>query len=235
MKPNIAFTWVWNDMVALELWCKYYSRYFEELLVLCCGTDPKYNEDLDWFKLKYNLTAERLEKNEYDVPNSLWIIRAKQEELLKTHTWTLFSNCDEIVCTDPAFYKDLKEFMEKCPDAWVWCLGWEILQEPEEPHLDMDQPILKQRTSWLQNPYNNKVLLSRIPLSWNEGLQQITETLTTDILTMPNRGLLLLHLKHADFDAPGRDLIPNRRPRYGYVMEKFGSRVKMPDWVKEVI
>lgn len=235
MKPNCAFTWVWNDMIALELWCKYYSRYFEDLLVLCCATDPKYDSTLARFKEQYNLTAERLERQEYDVTSSMIVVRAKQAELLQTHEWVMFSNCDEIVATDPAFYKDLKEFMDKCEKDWEWCLGYEVCQEPEESHLDMNQPILKQRTTWLKNPYNNKVLIGRVPLSWNEGLQQIVETTNIEIGGMENHGLILVHLKHADYYAPGRDLIPNVRPRYGYVMEKFASREPMPEWVREVI
>lgn len=235
---NIAFTWVWNDMVILELWCKYYSRYFEELLVLCCGTKPEYDAKLAEFKEKYNLTAEKLEGSaeaNSEVAKCREIVMGKQQELLKDHKWVLFSNCDEIITTNPAKYKDLNDFMKRTRNNWEWCIGYEILQEPGEPHIDFTKPVLRQRTSWLKNPAMNKVILSKIPLSWNDGFHQIEETKGIDPLKMKDRGLWLLHLKHIDFDAEGRDWNTSIRPRFGYVMETFASRVPIPEELKDVI
>jgi hypothetical protein len=235
---NIAFTWVWNDMVILELWCKYYSKYFEELLVLLCNTKPEYNDTLVEFKKKYNLSTERIQETE-EVPDQYdrarEIVSAKQQELLKDHKWVLYSNCDEIVTTDPDKYKDLKDFMKRTRNNWEWCLGYEILQEPDEPHIDFSKPILRQRTSWLKNPAMNKVLLAKVPLSWNEGCHQIEETKGLPVQTMKNKGLIMLHLKHMDFDAPRRDWVTTVRPRFGFVMETFASRVPIPENLKDVI
>jgi hypothetical protein len=222
-------------MVALEIWCRYYSRYFEDLFVLCCGTKPEYDSKLDEFKEKYNLTSEKLEGDDYAPGDAKVIICGKQQEFLKDHKWTLFSNCDELVATDPTKYKDLKDFMERTTSNWQWCIGYEVLKEDDEDWLDYSQPILKQRRSWLKNPSMNKVLIGRVPLLWNDGQHQIPETTGKNTLIMKNRGLYLIHLKHADFNAPGRDYVQSMRPMFAYVLENFKWKEPIPEFIRELI
>lgn len=232
---NIAFTWVFNDMVALDLWARYYSRYFDELLVLCCATKPEYDEKLKEMGEKYNLRAERLEAEEFNSPMANRIIMGKQQELLKDHKWVLYCNCDEIITTRPDRYKDLKDFMGRYKGKWLWCICYEILQEEGEPWLDYSKPILRQRKSWLKNPSLNKVLLSRVPLSWNDGQHQIEETKAMVPSLMKNRGLYLLHLKHADYNAPNRDYVADLRPKFTYVLENFEHRGTIPEELRDVV
>lgn len=232
---TIAFTWVYNDMIALELWAKYYSRYFDELLVLCCGTKPKYGEKLKELEEKYHLKSEKLEANEYDPGDANRLICKKQQGLLKDHQWVLYSNCDEIVTTRPDKYEDLRDFMIRSKKKWEWCIGYEILKEEDESWLDYTKPILRQRRSWLKNPAMNKVLLSRVPLSWNAGQHQIEETKTKPPIKMRNYGLYLLHLKHTDYNAPNRDYVPSQRPMFAYVIENWKWKGPIPEELKDVI
>jgi len=232
---SVAFTTVYNDMVILEFWCKYYSRYFDELVVLCYGTKEIYNDKLAEFGEKYRLRTVRFEVIEQEPIVATRTIREKQCELLENHEWVLRADCDEIVATRPDKYKDLKDFMEKCKKDWVWSVAYEILQEDDEPWLDYSKPILRQRRSWLKNPAMNKVLISRVPLSWNDGQHQIEETKNIPITTMKNYGLYLLHFKHADYGAPNRDLVPNLRPKFVYVEENWEHRGPIPEELRDLL
>ncbi len=232
---NIAFTLVHNDMVILEFWAKYYSRYFDELLVFLSGTKDMYKEKLEEMGVKYNLKTERIESADPSPQESVALVRQKQKELLKKYKWVLWCDPDEIITTDPNRYKDLKDFMEKFKGKWTWCIGYEILKEEDESWLDYSKPILRQRRSWLKDDIMNKVPLSRVPLSWGDGFHFIDETKSIYRPGMKNKGLYLLHFKHADYNAPNRDYVAGLRPMFAHVLENLQWREPIPEELRDLL
>jgi hypothetical protein len=81
----------------------------------------------------------------------------------------------------------------------------------------------------------NKVLLSSVPLSWNEGQHQINEVSSEHSKELHDTGLYLVHIKHADTKTEGRDLGPMKRSPDAHVGEqvKNGMDVPIPDIFKE--
>lgn len=233
---TIAFTFIQNDMVILDLWVRYYSQYFDDLLVFCSATKPKYDQTLEEMNEKYGLQRVNLPADEYDATTANLLIKEKQKELLKDYTWVLYCNVDEYLVTDPDKYRDLKELMSKTRKRWVNCVGYEVLQEADEPVLDYSKPILRQRKSWLKNYQMNKVILSKIELDWEEG-QHYVRGLHNGFESecLQDVGLLLVHLRHADLNATGRDFGPMKHGPYGFVKERFGSRIDIPERFKDLL
>ena len=225
---TIAFTFVQNDMVILNFWASYYSKYFDELMVMCCGTKPEHKQTLKEMEVKYNLRRENLEADEVSAPFAREIINKKQRELINGYDWVLYSNCDEILV--PTKHKTINELMKRTRRKYIVCEGYEIVQEGDEKALDYDEPILRQRRSWLKNFNYNKILLSKIPLLWNEGQHQIDGFGGEESKLFKNTGLFLLHFKHADMkmDVEKRDLGPMKTSPNAYVLETMGSRKPIP-------
>ncbi len=232
---NAAFTFVQNDMVILELWCKYYSRYFQNLYACCFNTKDEYGGKLEELKNKYNLIASIHPFDQDSPPQSNDIIKLKQMELLQTYEWVLFSNCDEYVMPSFSCDRGLDSFMRRCGMQWAWCIGYDVIQEEDELPLDYSQPILCQRKSWIKNPNINKVLLSKIPLSWNEGQHQLDQTHGIEPKEMGDMGLTLVHLKHADLQAQGRDFGPVITRPWDCIMGRLSTRTTIPRKIKELL
>ena len=204
---SAAFTLVQNDMVILELWLKYYSKYFDDLYVIGIGTKDEYGE-LQTLRKKYNFEFERVNyagNSDYTLP----LCKDKQKKLLENHDWVLYSDCDEFIVADPTKYKDLKDFVEKCDKDKVPCEGFNILHVEGESPIDFSQPYLSQRKYWAKDMDYNKCLLSKVPLNWNVGCHKEMDVDDSVSKAYANTGLFLLHLKYADLNPrSNRDFGP---------------------------
>lgn len=211
--PNAAFTMVQNDMVILDLWTSYYSKYFDTLLVLGNGTKEEYGEHMDFLKTKYGIIYERLPamwgESDFLGNSELTIIKIKekQKELLETHEWVLYSDCDEYVVADPKKYKDLKDFMQKYNGDKVYCEGMDVYQEEGQGAIDYSKPYLAQRGWWYKNRDYNKPLLAKVPLNWAPGCHsEEGGPAGNESRAIANTGLFLLHLKYSDLSPVNADL-----------------------------
>lgn len=229
-----AFTLVQNDMIILELWCKYYSKNFEYLYAHCFNTKKEYIPKLEEFRNKYHLDYY-IHPGEQDSPPACnEIVKIKQQELLKKYDWVIYTNCDEFVV--PSFTVDstLTDFMNRCKKDWAWCIGYDVIQI-DEPVLDYSKPILDQRKYWIKNPNINKVLLSKKPLNWGDGQHQTDETHGLTPEDMGNMGLYLIHLKHADLNNTVRDLGPAMTGVWPCVVERMDTKEEIPIRFKRFI
>lgn len=120
-------------------------------------------------------------------------LRGKSEELiadlLKTYDVVLFTCDDEFVI--PLKGWDFE-------GDFVRCTGYEIVQK-DDPPLDFNKPILKQRTYWAKNPFWNKPTLMRVPLVFTQGWHSLKEEVMGEQEGDPN--FLLIHLKRVDKDT----------------------------------
>ena len=229
---TIVFTMWQNDLVGLDLWLKYYQKQFDDVLILCFSTNPKYFPELEKRNVKYEL----LEGEGWDDPGRTNIMLCeKQRELLKEYDWVLFCNLDEFLVPNPRWYKSIRKLIESRYYIPAEC--FEVIQLSDDKEIDYSQPLLRQRQHWVKNKNMNKVLLSSVPLSWNEGQHQIAEVSSEMSMNFENTDLYLVHLKHADSKTEGRDLGPMKRSPEAYVFEqiKNGQDVPIPDIFKEIL
>jgi hypothetical protein len=232
-----AFTIWFNDLPMLDLWLKYYSKYFDDLYVICSATKDEYVPFLEERKKKYNLNYERVgDLSDTRIANEK--VKETQIKLLENHEWVIYSNLDEIIATNPKKYSDLKDFMNRYKRDWLHCFAYDVI-EWEEPPIDFTKPILQQRKYWVKNYNMNKVLISRVPLKWNEGQHQIEEIPAEESKKLKNKGLYLIHLRHfnlEDDDKNPRDFGPFMHGPSIFVLERRkDSRLVIPAWVKTLI
>ena len=240
-EKNIAFTAWQNDRIILKLWVKYYSQYFDELLVLCFNTQKKYLPFLEGLTKKYNFRYEIVEKYKGDnidgAPSVfLGLVKDKQEELLKEYKWVLFANCDEIIVADKK-YGTLKDLMDKSPQKkllWI-CEGYEVIQVRGEKPIDYSKSYFNQRKYWVKNHNYNKIILSKITLNWTVGLHKIEGLSDDESTAFKNTGLYLIHLKHVDLETK-RDFGPSISPLDPNIENHWLKYKKpIPDWIKKIL
>lgn len=129
------------------------------------------------------------------------VVAAKLRSLLDTHTAVLFAEADELLTPDAsgsgglAAYVDA--FVADSAAHAVRCVGYELHHDSfaGEPPLDAARPILAQRRRWHRNTLYDKVLLTKMPLTWSLGFHTCKEATPQDMR------LLLLHLHKYDFQA----------------------------------
>lgn len=236
---NAVFTAVQNDMVILELWLRYYTRYFEKVFVW--GFNFK---SANWSKIRelqvnYNFDFEILEEykgDKIDGTPSVFLeaIMDKQVELLKDYRWVLFVNIDEILIPQKG---NLRQLMKKSNDYFIPCETYEVIQTKKEKPINYSRSYFKQRKYWIKNPNYNKIILSRIALKWNAGLHQIEGIIEEESKAFKNTGLYLVHLKHADLE---REYDRGPYPKDIYldpnIMQHWRHRKKLiPEYIKKLL
>lgn len=234
---GLAFTSVYNDMVILELWLKYYSRWFEALHVMGLGTKAKYGS-LEFLKKKYDFSFEKIEIDPtHDIFHAADVfvntIREKQASFLESYDWVLYCNCDEyLVPSDPD--KSLRDLMEKSDADYVHSEAFDVIQLESEGPIDYTRDYMSQRTSWVKNTSYNKTLLSRVPLAWNAGCHQIEGMSEDDSKQIKNTGLFLVHLKYSDLRPLGKRDFNDRSPNLeSHLTDPEPDHIaKIPDFVR---
>lgn len=219
----------------LELWLRYYSRYFDTLIVFSCKYDGKDGEDFIELKEKYDFELIKIPDDIYTMDAHRKVFE-KQKELLTTHEWVLYSDADELVVADPEKYDGLRHFMDVCPHDQTFCVGYEVIQMPDETRIDYDKPFLEQRKCWVKDKTKsyNKPLLARTATDWGEGFHYIQGWTNEEIDKIKNTGLFLLHLKHIDIETEfdySKDGTGTKES-----IESLRERArKMPDKIRKII
>ena len=133
-------------------------------------------------------------------------------------------------------YKDLGDLMKRKKDIWVACEGMEVIQLKSEKPIDYSKPYLAQRRYWLKNTSYNKIILSRVPLDWVPGLHRLSDIDEDESRAIACTGLYLVHLKHADMRAVGRDLNLRQYPIDAIVKDHEPSdRLVIPERIKKFL
>jgi hypothetical protein len=183
-------TIVRNEAVFLPLFLRYYSQFFaaDDIYVLDHGSTDGSTE----------VGGFNREMVSHAYVDHSWMrdtVQARQHELLKSYEVVLFCDVDEIIAPNPKKYDGLGDYIDRMTADYVNCRGVELIhQKDTEPPIDLDRPILDQRSWWFRNFQYSKPLLSRVPLEWVAGFHYRTdETSNQDVQ------LNLIHLHRMDY------------------------------------
>ena len=194
-RPRAAFTIAQNEPVMLPVWLDYYSRHFDadDLYVLDHDSTDESTSDL----------ASRCQVVPVHRTASFdhrWLrttVESFQRFLLQSYETVLFAEVDELVIADPRQYAGLGAYIDALERPAARCSGFNIVQQPDEPALRFDQPLLAQRRYWHASLQYSKRLLSGVPLRWSVGFHD--EYNAPD--DPPDPALLLVHLHRLDYDS----------------------------------
>lgn len=193
-RPRTAFTIVQNEPVMLRLWLDYYSRFFdaEDLYVLDHdSTDGSAAGLGDRCRV---VAIHRMASFDHR-----WLrgtVEAFQAFLLRSYDTVLFAEVDEFIVADPRQHRGLDAYIDGLDRPAARCLGFNVVHQPGEPPLRLEQPLLAQRRCWHASLKYSKRLLSQIPLRWSEGFHEEYDAPDDP----PDSGLLLVHLHRVDYD-----------------------------------
>jgi hypothetical protein len=194
-RRRAAFTIVKDEQVMLPVWLGYYGRYFDpgDLYVLDHGSSDGSTAGLDG-------RCRVVPVHRDAAIDHAWLrstVEAFQAFLLRSYETVLFADVDELVVADPQAHAGLDAYIEAFTKPAVRCVGFNVVQQPDEPPLRFDTPLLAQRRYWHASLKYSKRLLARIPLHWSVGFHH--ELNAPD--DPPDPELVLVHLHRADFDV----------------------------------
>jgi len=195
-----AMTVVIDGSNFFDIWCRYYSRYFDnkDIYILDLGKG-KATQNIPFkvipitFKDLSNLHAMNALVNDY------------KASLLKQYKWILFSDNDEIIYHP----NGLDNYMDNLETDYVTCNGFDVVQSlrteyvrrgynglnlVKEPSIDWNKPILPQRKFWQANTAYRKTLITSVDFKWSTGMHVCCKPQKID------HALKLMHLKKIDYD-----------------------------------
>jgi Glycosyl transferase family 2 len=184
-------TIVHNEPVFLPIWLGYYSRFFapEDLYVIDNDTTDGSTDRRGFVRIPAP----------HAQADNAWMVETVeglQHELIEgDYDTVLVTDVDEIVTPIPE-WGSLGDYLDEFDEWWVNAIGYEILHliDREDP-LDLDRPILDQRSYWYANGAFNKPAIASGPMSWLPGFHHRSdERLNYD----PD--LRLIHLHRMDFE-----------------------------------
>jgi glycosyl transferase family 2 len=194
-RRRAAFTISQNEPLMLPIWLDYYGRYFDadDLYVIDHDSTDGSTSDLeDRCRV---VPVHRLVAFDHH-----WLkttVEAFQAFLLRSYDTVLFAEVDELVVADPNRHSGLDSYIDGLALPAARCVGFNVVQQADEPPLRFDRPLLAQRRYWQASPYYSKRLLSRVPLRWADGFHE--EYSAPD--DPPDPALVLVHLHRIDYDA----------------------------------
>ena len=195
-RTGAVFTIVQNETRFLPLWLKHYSRHFDRSDIYVLDHDST-DGSTDGLEDHCNVVKVHRDKS-FD---HMWLKGTVQDFmafLLRSYSAVLFTDVDEMIAPDPDRYPDLPTYMARTEGPAACCTGYNVVHYPEEePALDFNQPVLRQREYWHPSPQYSKRLLGRVPLAWNVGLHQEFNVPSA----APDPDLLLIHLHRVDYES----------------------------------
>lgn len=198
MKKNRAvFTHLCNEPRFFPLWHRYYSRYFEagDIHVIHILKPRRLPFDDQIVSLSHSLgftIHEYQEKQICEFQVAVDNVQEVQRKLLEEYDVVVFAEVDEFICHEDG----LDKYISRFNGDFVRTTGWEILHHHEsEPAIDLDKPIMAQRSYWYADELYNKPLISRIPLRYIHGFHRCHE----DPDRRPDYSLHLVHLRRVDY------------------------------------
>lgn len=192
---KLAIT-IYREDPYLELWLTYYRQFFDDLLVFNDNLPDDPSTELLDLKEKFDFRIEDIRSKFDNKPKFIWLAGKTTEWMefyLKIYDVILFSICDEIIVP---LKENLGQYIEHMTTDFARCTGYDVVQQPNEPELNLKAPILAQRSKWAPDLYFNKPLITKIPLTYNEGWHSLRGERDSSPVGDPN--LALIHLKRAD-------------------------------------
>jgi Glycosyl transferase family 2 len=190
-KRAAVITMVHNEGVFFPIWLGYYSRFFgpDDIYVFDHETTDGSTERDGFMRIPVT----------HDSVDHAWMvetIQTLQNELISSHyEAVLVTDVDEIVAPDPA-WGNLRHYIDRIDEDYVNCYGFELIHiREQEPPIDLDRPLLRQRRFWFRNILYDKPALATVPMGWEPGFHW-----TTDHVTNFDPDLFMIHLHRVDYE-----------------------------------
>eukprot|EP00906_Rhabdomonas_costata_P020644 RCo030061 len=187
-----ALTITRNEGFFLPIWLRYYRRHFsdEDIYVIDNCSDDGSTEGLP-------VHVHRTPKSNYF--HHYFLLRTVIEfmqALLKRYACVLFTEVDELVVPNPAFFSGgLRQYVAGFRGPAVRAIGRNLWHNfPTEPTLNSSLPIMTQRTLWCPDKMYDKPVLTKKVLHYGVGFHYAREPCPMD------RRLFLVHLRMVDRD-----------------------------------
>ena len=216
-KPFAVFTLAHNEGEFLPIWLHYYSRFFAPEDIYILNHDSTDGSTIAAKQLHgVNVVAVH-HPSVHDNRFMLAAITQMQHQLMGKYEAVVYSDSDELVMTDPLKYADLGEYLSKYRGDYSRCASRSVMQQQNEPEIDLSAPILAQRSTWFEEIGYDKVLVSRKSLRWSMGLHSLIDESGAEFWPPQDDGLILLHLARIDLAL--------KQKRTGRIMqEQWGGR-----------
>lgn len=170
-----VITSVRNDTIFLKKWVDYYGENFgrERLFVFIDGFDQQIPHGLQGvnflripFKPSERGTGDRRRAR---------MISDLSRSLFRHVDCVLAMDVDEFILPDPKQYKNLADFLERCPrKRSISGLGLDVgHKEACEQTLDLDKPFLDQRRFAHVSATYTKPSISFRPVTWGGGFHRV--------------------------------------------------------------
>lgn len=196
-RRSAIFTIIKNEPIFLPIWEKYYTRHFESCDIYILDNE---SSDLTTLQIakKYNHLIIYNGCVDY-----FWLTSTAkdfQKYLLQSYEYVLYTDCDEIIFTNPDKTRlGLRDYIKFTKESIIGSQGFELVHNKiNEPKLDLNLGILNQRGYIHESSIYSKLLLSNTPLNWAPGFHTIENS--SEISNTIKKDLILLHLHRMDFD-----------------------------------
>lgn len=121
------------------------------------------------------------------------LLNGAAEGLLAVYDYVVFADADEFLVPDPARYTGLPDLLaDRGRPEVVGVTALDVVHVPGEAPLDLDRPVLEQRTFAKFAPVMCKPAVKRVPVPWVRGSHGIGAPYAAD------PALFMVHLKFAD-------------------------------------
>ena len=212
MKKDFAIiTCVRNESYFLPIWLAYYSKYFtnEDIYVIDNDSTDGSTDNLSCNVIDFHTDYFT------DTPLLTKKVNELHTELLEDYEFVIYTDIDEMIV--PKDGSTLGEFLQRALESdrrFYTCTGYNVYHvADEEPDIDLDKPILRQRKYMFKDTGYDKTLISRVQPNWGLGFHDannfdgisvededgnVTRIFETG---KPNHndGIYLLHLHYFDF------------------------------------
>lgn len=192
--PRVAALTVARDEAAMmPRWVGYYGDQLgvENLVVVDDRSTDGSTDDLPCRVIRHDGFPEgRFEKARMNLVSRL------ARELLEDHDAVIFTDTDEFLLADPDRYDGLRDYLARRPDVTVAAgMGLNVVHHLDhEGPLAADQPVLGQRRFAKFAGKICKPSMKRVEAPWAKASHGIRAPY------LPDRELLMVHLKFADLD-----------------------------------
>lgn len=199
-KKGAVFTQLNNEPNFFPIWLKHYSKYYDsnDIYVLNHNSTGEFADLLNSESKKGKFNLIPLHNDKWF--SSIWMCMNYslfQRFLLQSYESVLCCDCDEIIDVVPdSLFGNLKNYYENFPTLHVATHGFHVSSDPlNDPPIDIEKPILQQRTKWCYDHFMHKPLLTRVPMDYNIGQHSVNNS---EIFIDPN--LIMFHLHYIELD-----------------------------------